>query len=254
MSKYAVIVSYGRLRKTKSSVSFIKMLKLNEYEILYFDNKNEEVIVEGVVLPQKESNKYFEFSAYQMAMKYILSISDSSLLNVLFLNDTIFTSHVTNLFTQVTKEIFKNNSSKEYLISGLVESRFHGDIIPSCYLHVSGCRNKMSNFNFLADVNERLKGCSNELWIEPREKFEKHIYKWLYPKSLLSGWYKASHKLPISREVYQRKRLAIYLEHSLLKYNSCDVNAINKNNMLVSSLKFLDRLYNLHIKIMHRIR
>lgn len=95
----------------------------------------------------------------------------------------------------------------------------------------------------------------DSLFISDKLMYNERLNEWLKPKSFLKGWYKANPYANLSKETFERKSLTIYLEHRLChRIREFGGIVLESRNVKNDFLFFIDRLYQLRIKVFARIR
>lgn len=170
-------------------------------------------------------NKFFEFSGYYYGLSYLKELHCDEYFNVMFINDSIFSSHIIYCFRHSFKKYLKlmRAGKKTNHIYGRDQARPSGPIIPTCQFFLGLERNLISEGIFFPKIiidNDlsfsKIKIKLDDLYVGEKHIFEKRLNNWLYPKSIFKGWYQANPYKPIDSLVFARKKLTIYLEHSLI--------------------------------------
>ena len=79
-------------------------------------------------------NKFFEFSGYYYGLSYLKELHCDEYFNVMFINDSIFSSHIIYCFRHSFKKYLKlmRAGKKTNHIYGRDQARPSGPIIPTC--------------------------------------------------------------------------------------------------------------------------
>lgn len=176
-------------------------------------------------------NKLYEFSGYQYALDVIYEKYKDKEVKVFFMNDTVFTEHVSILYREIAYCAPKEKSVN--YIFGHTYNNINYSYIPTCFfvLYLSSFENQIKIVNEgLYDNWKSNRPIGNDYYIGThRNKFRKNIINKLYPDSLFRGWYKFVPYLPPSMSLIKRKMLAIYMEHSM-------VNVLSEQNVCLIPL------------------
>ncbi|TMO22077.1 hypothetical protein [Pseudoalteromonas sp. S4741] len=212
----------------------------------------------GNFISQSKLNSLFEFSGYYYGLE-LIKFKYGRNATICFINDTIFTSHISSYYKMQLFDFINNEYDHSLpFIYGDFQQKFHGKIVPTCFFIVN-IREDYDFFLFdkskFTETNGSFipKRPIEKLYVGEERLFDEHINNWLYPTGLLKGWYKASPNKPLPLQTYKRKRLAIFLEHSLLK-NNIEFESHVTSSIWVSIYRFLDVNYQRVLKASSRIR
>lgn len=209
----------------------------DKYKIILVNN-NQNMILDSIFFPNmdltilKGDNSKYEFSGWEVGLKYIKNNYEEEIENIIFSNDT-FCFHrkwgyfqrlnFTNKFKKFYKDQItgicgeKNNISMDYKIDNISNDGWISTYLfmISNDLILQGL--KLNNlgekiYDYVIDVNDEE--------IIFRESFDKelgkHINNWLYPKKGKKGWYNS-----VNVNTYQKKKkLECILNEKIL---SCEV-------------------------------
>lgn len=147
---YIICVTYGKKNKCLQSIK--RLTRGNDVYTVLVDTKECNVITPNGDYFNSNLNEYFEFSGYQAGLNVL---SDEGVFlaeeNEIFVfNDTIFESHLQILFRLAFKHCLQ--IKKNRMICGLTESRFFGEIIPSCFMYFLVSSRDVRKINFLPDL------------------------------------------------------------------------------------------------------
>ncbi|MFM5077783.1 hypothetical protein [Aeromonas caviae] len=213
-------------------------------------------------ISQQKINDYFEFTGYHYGLKWILNCSDfgGGRRNIVFINDTLFNSHVYlySVFqlANIKRFLLKLSSPRQSFITGHSQNKFHGPVVPTCLFCISGYKSELNKFSLfplsLHDNSGEMIESSRldiaDIFVKDSSLFEAHIDAWLRPKAFFKGWYKLDYYNGISDSDFRRKKIAIFLEHSLLYNNEVFLFHDLKAPWLYFLSK-IDRLYQNIIKV-----
>lgn len=252
---YIICVTYGNHNSCLKAINRLAD-KIKAYIVLV-DTKHKVITTPRGIYKDNRVNNYFEFSGYQAGLNILISERVISLNRnkIFIINDTVFTSHLYQLYKYVFKACLKIDGDNK--VSGLTENRFFGEIIPSCFFCFLVSEENAKKINFISEFS--LENNSNDinlssLYLVNKAAFQKEIDSWLNPKVFWKGWYKSVPLVNLPEHVYSRKYLAIYLEYCFLQNNNTlEVCALNKETKTIRVLKFADRLYCNFIKLKYRI-
>lgn len=201
-------------------------------------------------------NSYFEFSGYKVGTELVCEkIQDENeVLDVVYINDTIFNSHVTLLYSSYFHNLMKIKNRMKG-VYGMSEVRYHGYLIPSCFFVIRASGELFSKINFHPKSSKKISNSEiDDLYYYDKDIFDNEINDWLYPKNFFRGWYKASPYEKISKDDYYRKRLAIYLECSLVsRLEGSGIPLIVQPLLVSKFLKLIDKFYCNFLKLKYRV-
>lgn len=263
-STFLVCVHYNNSNINCYVDKFLKSIDVPVENLILVDT-SKDFLALGARVHQEDVNLFFEFSGYQYGL---LKVHEKCLelglysgnIQVIFINDTIFTSHVTKLFESVCLKSLRQPSVIKS-VTGLTLQKWHGIIIPTCCFVINTDCKTLSKTKIIPGIffeNGKVirpKSDIENLYVADKQLFNRAVRNWLYPKSFFSGWYKACPWNPISNDEYRRKYLAIYFEHSMVKElvkSGYVVKTLN-NHPTIMLLSFIDRLNNNIIKLRFRI-
>jgi hypothetical protein len=204
----------------------------------------------------ENSNECFEFSGYQEGLsrfldskKISLEQSGVDIHSVIFANDTFFSGHFPLMSLFMMRALIELASKKkDYCLStGLVMPLSEElqtltssqKYFSSWIFMIEGTLQQLAKIRF---YREGLNLNYFDKNIEPYlpMPYKNAIEKWLRPKSLMRGWYKASNVKEISIDIFRRKRFAIYLELSLIQ--SLESQGF-KCSCISERISFLSKIY-----------
>ena len=242
MKIYLIYVHYGN-----SSKDYICDIDKNygELEVIKVNTGSESI--SGV-------NDRNEFSGYKYGLDQIKLEFNQSNIRIVFINDTFFYGH----FKPFARELLHHlvcSKFKEGSFSGVLSSFDH--IIYNSTWIFSLDLIKASHVNDIQFFPHGLKKSNfAKLFLKLDKSYQVQIQSWLYPKNILKGWHKSSHKIKISEKRFYEKAFMIYLEQTLprrlLKYDYHLRDAIRDNRKL-RLLHFFDRIKYVGSKLIFRI-
>lgn len=208
----------------------------------------------GVFVAHEQVNALFEFSGYQYGLRCIQNMESADQVRCFVINDTVFKVHLESLFRRMV--LLESRRDVDGLcVSGMVESRFIGPIIPSCFFVLSGKGSVVGNLQLVPMQCKSLADAKSlNLYKDPA--FTLAVERWLRPKRFLRGWYKAKYFTPISVDEFERKVVAICLEWNLvglLKQQGATLYD-HRRDWGVEVLKFIDKCFCNVLKIKNRLR
>jgi hypothetical protein len=223
-------------------------------------------------------NEAFEFSGYQYGIRQVCSHIEQTrpefgcdqVVQVIVLNSTVFSAHISLLceafFRLVFSDVFPDSRD-----STVVALRWEA----------SGPTQKVAKLGWyfatnIFAVTASVRVLQSVAFFDRSEVARFHeggfcklppeyngaVERWLAPRSLFGGWYKADpfSRLPSSEMV--RKRIAIYLEHSLperlvgsgFKFEFPNREGVASVRRLFQLVIFMDRIFVNILKISNRLR
>ena len=259
-----VCVSYGRPIDTLEA-QIKKYFPQNKYRdrLVIVDTSKDLTMPSGVTIPATELNACFEFSGYFYGIKYLFELGRSESVQCMVINNTIFDTHFIGPFWYAywvySKQI---GFAGQNIIAGKVDKRHHGEIIPTCQFFLKIQKeifderifNASSEVVSFSDFRNQIN--VERLSVGRDNVYHEHVKNWLEPKTLYGGWYQAHPGRSLPLETVRRKKLTIFLEHSMChtaKRNGILVKNINKSNTS-QFLFLLDRAYQIFKKISFRMR
>jgi len=246
---YIVIVRYGDWSEGCNLPSFI-----DDYDVEILNIRTDK---------NTTINRFSEFSGYQYGLEQVLSSSDSNFLNIVFINDTFFSSHLKILAHSLLNDILKRLSkNKNQMVSGYSQALHQApvdnmsfDLYFSTWIFaLSFERSSMSDFSFYS-----YKGVEIDLLKERLSKgYLSQNLRWLQPESFFRGWHKAIPYKTIAVRDLNRKMNSIIIEHMLLyqlktiyRFKSLD---FSMNGSLKYKVYFMfDRIFVNIMKIKFRL-
>lgn len=222
-------------------------------------------------------NEAFEFSGYQEGLGRILrdlpGDGDAPLF-VTFVNDTLATGHP-RCVAQGLLDALACRPHHPSMAAATPAPRLLGWHMPlAAALHgVSGARGYVSTWAFtlaarredLARVRfygpHEVDSCFDATWAGLPAPYKDWVNRWLAPTHWLRGWYKACPGRPLDDATRRRKRLSIYLEHTLalrlapLGFEPMDAGRCVGAGQaaLLRCLRGLDRINVNRLKLAHRL-
>jgi hypothetical protein len=226
----------------------------------------------------QEINGALEFSGYQEGLSRILyeiDVKNTSNKNdhhcIIFANDTIFSGHFNQLAKFMLKcfrLMCKQNSNPGPLLTGLVSHNEaisapisnSSDYVTSWLFMLEGTSEELSSIKFF-DPQMTMENFIEFQYINLPILYRKSIDDWLMPTHFLRGWYQAVPGRELPKRELDRKRFAIYLEHSLPSrvmksgFKMCDLSERlgPLDRKFLSLLLFMDRCYVNLIKLRFRM-
>jgi hypothetical protein len=175
------------------------------------------------------TNRFFEFSGYELGLKKILYEHEFEDGRVIFVNSTVVGKQsFSSLYFRLLSVAIANEQCTASVnrISGLVRARPSYNYIPTCFFEVTGSRKALSELVFVPSwLKKKFSAVDQEdfgdlaLYVGDKEEYLSRQEEWLNPNSLFRGWYQAPFFKPLDKDVYRRKQITIFLEHSLLANN-----------------------------------
>lgn len=217
----------------------------------------------SVVFSHETINNFFEFTGYHFGLKSLLlniSNANNERNKVLFMNDTVFSSHFHSYFLVqlISFRGFILKSMKSSYIIGHSQQKTHGKIIPTCFFCVVATSSELLELKFFPDsfvVKNKLLPRQDliydELYVGDKSDFDQRVESWLRPIKFYKGWYKASIFCLLNDDEFNRKKLSIYLEHSFLKHNK-NLVFIDVDSGFVNFFRNLDLCYQNFLKLKKR--
>lgn len=262
-----ICVTYNCDEPNKLETKIRKMFsyaRLN-IRVLNLVDTNRDFYIGSECIPQERLNDYFEFTGYYYGLKLLLNngvVERCTKRNVVFMNDTIFNSHIESYFYlqlfKINNLIYEGRLNSPCII-GHPQEKYHGYIVPTCLFCVVGSDIELKNLKLLPadlfDDNELMSRSSidtNNLFIKDKKVFDKAVDDWLRPKHFLRGWYKADFFNETSAQVFERKKVAIFLEHIFLITNRHSFPLVALGGFSIEFLKKIDQCYQFLLKLTHR--
>jgi hypothetical protein len=233
--------------------------KYSFFDYVIVNNAKDQYLNCGVKI-----NEFYEFSGYQKGLELIKNyLPNSEVVHVIFLNDTIFSSHLKLLIHQLINKIIKYNNNSGKFILGIRQTTpiLMKDIVRSDYFIPSYLFSLIFNSDDIDKLNlfnPNYKNI-NSLYKDPdfnNLKFINHINNWLLPKTFFGGWYQSNPASRLSEINYLRKKVTIFLEAKLLNIlNDQKIRTvyISDDSKYLKFLMFLDRIYTIFLKLQLRI-
>lgn len=233
-----VCVHFGK-NEFELKRKIVKMFGVKEADVYVVDTSRADLFGDHI-------NNYFEFSGYKKGTEiFVESVKNrnSKDLEVIYINDTIFDSHLTILYKKYFS-FYLARVNKTYGLYGIAESRNHGPIISSCFFIIYAPLSWLSKISFHPASYSCKEKNVQRLFVGEKEKFDEEINNWLYPSNFIKGWYKTSPFIKIDNKTYNRKRLAIYLEYTLpTRVRKIGLEMNGEYGFIVRFIKLLDRCY-----------
>lgn len=250
---------FNKLKRDITSL-FPKSYKLNRCVIV---DTNHNLEINSELIQSSSVNSFFEFSGFHYGLELLSSLEGNQVGDVLFINDTIFEHHYVNAYRSELALYIKEVRGKRsgLYIYGKPENKFHGVIIPTCFF-VLNVDNRDVNYFIDESLIAKPKDSSikrsgfnvDSLFISDKFIYNERLNGWLKPNSFLKGWYKANPYVDLSKETFERKSLTIYLEHRLChRIREFGGIILESRNVKNDFLFFIDRLYQLRIKVFARL-
>ena len=208
------------------------------------------------------ANAAFEFSGYQVGLLKALAQSTRDCSKIIFLNDTIYSSHHRMFFNYALNKMLTHEPAGEHMIG--IESSWSPGIFdlsityfPTFMFALQGSRSALSTFKFYDDKFES--DAWHQQWDHLPRAYTDAINVWLQPRTFLHGWYKASPYQLLPTCVLKRKQYTIYQEHTLpiraqrSGFTPYDLGQVGSFKRTFSVLKKIDRLTNNLNKVIYRV-
>jgi hypothetical protein len=248
---YVVFVHYGNQQAVERCRSDVKKVS-ESVHIIAIDTANEE----------PSANAAFEFSGYQKGLLAVLEHLTSDFSKIIFLNDTVYSSHHRLFIHYSLNQILTHKTDGEQLIG--IESSWAPGIsdstityFPTFIFALQGSRSALSAFKFYDDEFDS--DAWRERWKNLPESYTHSIDSWLQPSTFLHGWYKANPHQLLPSVVLKRKQYTIYQEHTLplraqySGFTPYDLGQVRSLKRTFSVLKKIDRLTNNLNKVIYRV-
>lgn len=261
---FLVYVCYEEETPSNHEIAAIFNTRSDDFLEIVVINTNRSTRIGEQIVSSLEANRFFEFSGYELGLRKILREHKFATARVIFVNSTVVGQQsFHSLYFKLLKIALAcdNSPISTGRISGLVRMRKDYRYIPTCFFEILGSRKAMSEVVFVPDWLKRTFSSVNQedfhhlgLYVGDKEEYLARQADWLNPKSLLRGWYQAPFFKPLDRDVYRRKQVTIFLEHSLLSNNSSfeilDLQAADKwlpllekaNRLKIMAWKITNRL------------
>lgn len=221
----------------------------------------------------QNTNSVYEFSGYQAGLTRVLNglkaSSKDSCFKVIFLNDTVFESHLKIFSRKIFQELIKfeaTNMQKAYFVGLKMNFKYSNSLqhdfeyITTYLFALCGSAEKFSSVRFYQS-NFTPEIYLSEILPTQDSKYKECVNDWLHPKTLFKGWYKSSPWAPLDSSTILRKKISIYHEHTLPErltpagFKMIDISecASFSNKFLIRKYKFLDKIFVNIKKIYSRI-
>lgn len=248
---YVVFVHYGNERAVERCRAHIRKIS-NSIRFISVNTADEKL----------SANAAFEFSGYQVGLLNVLAHSTSDGSKIIFLNDTVYSSHHRLFFDYALNKMLTHELAGEHMIG--IESSWSPGIFdsaisyfPTFMFALQGSRSALSTFKFYDAEFES--DAWHEQWNHLPMAYTDAITAWLQPSKFLHGWYKASPYQSLPTCVLKRKQYTIYQEHTLPMraqrsgFTPYDLGQVGSFKRTFNVLKKLDRLSNNLNKIIYRV-
>ncbi len=220
-------------------------------------------------------NEAFEFSGYQEGLQRLLTDSDwagddSAARLIVFVNDTITTSHATMLSRFLMTQLLaldEQRVASPALVglamgaSGAILAATGGLGYASTYAFaLLGQVEQLRQVRFY-EPNEVVHRFAQELLPNLPADYVASVRGWLEPQHPLMGWHNAIPGCPLDPATRLRKQLAIHLEHTMpqrlrrLGFAFVDLGALlpPTQRLRLRLLRLVDRLYINRLKLRVRL-
>ena len=218
---FIVFIDTGAPAIALRKVALASLAKQFRAHLITFDTNQELLLADG-----RNAGEAFEFSGYQWGLEEALRASlarSGDVLRILFLNGTAFTSHLPlspRLF--LSQAFGEPTSDGPPRLRGLVQScgvptravATRGFYLPTFALHLAGKAEDVARLRFY-DPSALGTRALAARYASAGHDYDRMVTEWLSPTSPFRGWYKATPGQPLDEVTAYRKRVAIYLEHSL---------------------------------------
>jgi hypothetical protein len=213
----------------------------------------------------------YEFSGYQEGLGLALQAlpaADDVPASITFVNDTLASGHPNCVARAVLAALAPPPTAGP-------AARVAGLRMPlnPAIASVSGPRGYLSTWAFTLTAARpvlqrvRFYGAADvrssfgPTWTELPAPYREWVDRWLAPEHWLRGWYQACPGRPLDEATRQRKRLSIYLEHTLLPrlgelgFEPADVGQAQGGfaQWNLRLLRLIDRLHVNRLKLAHRL-
>lgn len=270
---YVVLVGHGQSDTTLASVRLSAIVREYGATLIAVDTS-----VQLALEDDTGVNDAFEFSGYEYGLKKACSVirrnhidhRDDELFRVVILNSTAFTAHISMLARAFFRFVFSAPGlvvEKPTVVGLRWEARSPisdvahlGWYFATNLFCMIGPVSKLDSFSFY-DRRQVAKFRDAEFSSLP-DAYSRTVIDWLSSTSLLGGWYKANPFAAISPSELVRKRITIYLEHSLPgRFTTAGFASISANRDNGSTFRWLfkfliviDRCYVNMLKLGYRGR
>lgn len=244
-----VIVTYGStyidiLSRFRALVAGVA----SPERVVVVDTKNS--LINGELTSFQGMNSSFEFSGYDAGASWIANREINTWLDCVILNDTIFESHSRLHIITYLKKILQLDIQTTAIVGMVFD--FKGiEYIPSYLFRLKIEREKIIKHPNFFSSRLPLEGTTTI-------QYKSAIKNWLQPNKFWSGWHKAIPGKPLDESTYERKKIAIQLEHSLLERFKLTTDGqvidLKSNNIAIIITAFIDRVFINKIKISSRLK
>lgn len=248
---YVVYVHYGNEQTVNRCKSDVRKIS-NSIHFISVDTAEEGF----------SANAAFEFSGYQVGLLNVLAHSTSDFAKIIFLNDTVYSSHHRLFLDYTLNKMLTHETHGERLIG--IESSWAPGIsdstityFPTFIFALQGGRSALSTFKFYDDEFDS--DAWRDHWKNLPASYTQAINAWLQPSTFLHGWYKANPYQLLPTDVLNRKQYTIYQEHTLpiraqhSGFTRYDLGQVRSFKRTFSVLQKLDRLTNNLNKVIYRV-
>ena len=270
---FAMSIHFTLIRYDKNS-----NYKLNKNVINRFDSYHEIWTSNSTGRFISNINEALEFSGYQEAVHnvidYLRTQKNSNVEQrcaIIIANDTVFSSHFSLLVRYIyhaSINIYKTNPSQRPTLTGLFMPA-NPDIklivkapryLSTWLFMVEGTINELQNLRFYGS-NVNIESFTKDIYLNLPDIYRQSVDSWLQPTHWLKGWYQAVPGRPLPSSTLNRKRFAIYLEHTLpvrAMQSGFDVSCLSQrlgliSRVLLTLLRLLDRAYVNLLKLYYRL-
>ena len=259
---FLVIVEYGNEHSDRLD-RLISRLQLYRPNIIRVRND----ISPGYYL--RNPNESLEFSGYQEGLFRAIDIykkenlgkcDQQSGLSIVFVNDTIVSSHICFLsrFFLNCMLSFRFSLGTPPVVSGFqmptskATQLIAGDIdyLTTWGFVLIGPLDIMNRVRFY-EREEVLQSFGSAILPNLPVEYRREVHDWIQPRNIFHGWYKSIPWVTLPEATSLRKKLTIYLEHTMplrlskLGFVAFDVGHFVSpvRRILLNVLRFIDRLY-----------
>jgi hypothetical protein len=259
---YVVLIGYGEADTRSARIRLEKMLSTYPHTLVVVDTSTRIRFDDG-----GDVNDAYEFSGYAFGLAEVCADfekngntdSANNFCQVVMLNSTAFTAHIslmTRAFLHYACSSFYLETTRRTAI-GLrwaVGSPIEDVATLGWYFatHLFCIRGSIADLRAVRFYEKKqiLRLIDTDFHHLPRE-YNQAILRWLSPQNMFDGWYKASPFLKLPRAELTRKRVTIYLEHSLplmftnegFKCVAANVDSAPRYRWLFRLLISIDRMY-----------
>lgn len=222
------------------------------------------------LLSTENINDAFEFSAYQYGLNQLCrNFISTDMVSIIFMNDTAFSSHLRPfarfLASRLSGISFDDGTCR---VIGLASSLNDGvedvsifglEYISTWMFLLTGEVQALRSFSFF-DGGLLSRHKAGLLFDDLPRWYVQRVLLWLNPKDLFRGWYKSLPRKTLQKREFERKKLTIFLEHTLPTRNPNVLFVDLSKSLIISDrytlkmFRILDRGRNFLVKVSYRVR